>query len=296
MTPLIDMTDEEAQKRLGKIGLIAGDGNFPWLLVKSMIKNNTPFAVAEMSGFAEPKVREAAKGRSKEFFISDFAKIARFFKRKNVTTVIIIGGVNKNAVKLNNIYILKALLKLLFYKKKNDGIFRIIISAFEKKGFKVAGIQDAMPSLMAKPGLLTKTKPSAQNIKDIEHAVEICREFGKTDAGQAVVVKDGRLIGQESALGTDAMMREAFAAKNGEKGGVMAKLAKPGQEERGDIPAIGFKTVQQLIDTKIDGIVIDAGYKSIIEEKNDLIKFADKNKIFIKVFDCDGKNRKCQIF
>jgi DUF1009 family protein len=282
MITLIGMTDEEAQKRLGKIGLIAGNGNFPWLLVKSMLKNSTPFAVAEMSGFAEPKVREAAKGRCKEFFISDFAKIARFFKKKEVETVIIIGGVNKKAVKFNNYHIFKAMLTLLFYKKKNDGMFRIIISEFEKKGFKVAGIQDAMPSLMAKPGLLTRTKPSAQNKKDIEHAVKICRELGKADTGQSVVVKDGRVIGRESALGTDAMMKEAHAAKNGAKGGVMAKLAKTGQEERGDIPAIGFKTIQRMIDAKIDGVVVDAGYKSIIEEKEELVKFADKNKVFIK--------------
>jgi DUF1009 family protein len=282
MKPLINMTDKEAQKRLGKIGLIAGNGNFPWLLVKSMLENNTPFAVAEMTGFADVKVKEAAKGRGKEFFISDFAKIARFFKKKGVTTVIIIGGVNKNAVKLNNYHIFKALFKLQFYKKKNDGIFRIIISEFEKKGFKVVGIQDAMPSLMVKPGLLTKTKPTAQNAKDIEYAIEICRVFGKTDIGQAVIIKDGRVIGQESALGTDALMKEAYGAKNGLKGGVMAKLAKPGQEERGDIPAIGFKTIMQLIEAKIDGIVVDAGYRSIIEEKNELVKFADKNKIFIK--------------
>jgi DUF1009 family protein len=282
MTQLIDMTDGDAQKKLGKIGLIAGNGNFPWLLVKSMLENNTPFAVAEMKGFAEEKLREAAKGRGVEFFISDFVKMARFFKRKNVETVIIIGGVSKKAVKLNNYHIIKTLLKLLFHKKKNDAIFRMIISEFEKKGFRVAGIQDAMPSLMAKPGLLTKTRPTAQNMEDIEHAVRECRALGKTDAGQSVVVKDGRVAARESARGTDAMMREAYAAKNGLKGGVMAKLAKPGQEERGDIPAIGFKTITQLIDAGIEGIVIEAGYKSIIEEKEALVKFADRNKVFIK--------------
>ncbi|MDR3012659.1 MAG: UDP-2,3-diacylglucosamine diphosphatase LpxI [Chitinispirillales bacterium] len=275
--------DETAQKKLGKIGLIAGGGNFPWLLVSSMLKNDTPFAVAGLHGFADGRIREAAKAKNQymEAHVSDFAKIVRFFKKEGVATVIIIGNVDKRAIKFNNIDIFIAIFKLLFYKKKNDAIFRIIVRNFEKKGFRVVGIQDAMPSLTAKPGLLTKTEPTAQNLRDIEYAVEKCREFGKTDAGQSIVVKDGRVIGKEFRIGTDALMKEALAAKNGEKGGVMAKLAKPGQEERGDIPAIGFKTIEQLIGAKIDGIVVDSGYKSIIEEKEKLAEFADENGVFI---------------
>ena len=282
ITALIDMTDKEAQSKLGKIGLVAGNGNFPLLFVDSMAKNNTPFVVVGLSGFVEPKVKEIATANGKfiEVFMSNFGKVVNFFKKEGVSTVVIIGGVNKKAIRLN-FYVFKMLLRLIFFKKKNDGVFRIIISEFEKKGFKVVGVQDAMPTLMAKPGLLTKTKPSEQNAKDIEYAIEKCRDFGKTDLGQSIVVKDKCIIGTESHLGTDALMEQALAAKNGEKGGVMAKLAKEGQEERGDIPAIGFQTVQQLIDAKIDGIIVDAGYKTIIEEKEKLAEFADKNNIFI---------------
>jgi len=282
MTSLLDMTDKQAQSALGKIGLIAGDGNFPRLFVESMVKNETPFVVAGISGFVEPKVRETAeeKGKFIEVFLSDFTKAVRFLKKEGVTTVVIIGGVNKKALRMG-FYVLKMFLRLIFFKKKNDGVFRIIISEFEKKGFRVVGVQDAMPSLMTKVGLLTKTKPSEENAKDIEFAVEKCREYGKKDIGQSIVVKNLRILGTETALGTDALMKEALAAKNGEIGGVMAKLVKIGQEERGDIPAIGFRTVQQLINAKLDGIVIDAGYKTIIEEKEKLVDFADENGIFI---------------
>ncbi|MCL2845836.1 MAG: UDP-2,3-diacylglucosamine diphosphatase LpxI [Chitinivibrionia bacterium] len=283
MTSLIDTTDKEAQSKLGKICVIAGNGNFPYLLVESMAKNNTQFIVAGLNGFVEEKVKELAEvhGKFIEVFFSDFTKLVRIMRKEGVFTVIIIGGVNRKAVRLNNFYILKMLFRLIFFKKKNDGVFRIIFSEFEKKGFRVVGIQDAMPSLLAKNGLLTKTKPSAENEKDIEFSVKKCREFGKSDIGQSIVVKNQRILGTETLLGTDALMKEAFAAKNGEVGGIMVKLAKIGQEERGDIPAIGFKTIHQLIDTKLDGIVIDAGYKTIIEEKEKLSEFADDNGIFI---------------
>ena len=282
MAALIDMTDKEAQSKLNKIGLVAGNGNFPYLLINSMIENNTPFVVAGISGFVKPKVKDISVKHTKfiDVSLSDFTKIVRFFKNEKVSTIIIIGGVNKKAIRFN-LYILKIFFRLIFFKKKNDGVFRIIISEFEKKNFKVVGIQDAMPTLMVKPGLLTNTKPSEQNIKDIDYAIEKCRDFGRTDQGQSVIVKDGRIIGKESLLGTDALMEYVFVAKNGKQGGVMIKLAKEGQEERCDIPAIGFKTIQQLQDAKIDGIVVDAGYKTIIEEKENLIKFADKNNIFI---------------
>jgi DUF1009 family protein len=283
MAALIDMTDMEAQSKLGKIGIVAGNGNFPYLLVESMTKNNTPFVVAGLTGFVKPKVRELAivQGKFIEVYMSDFTEVIRFFKRESVSNVIIIGGVDKKAIRFN-FYVLKMLFKLIFYKKKNDAIFRIIISEFEKKGFNVVGVQDAMPSLMSKPGMLTKTKPTEQNIKDINFAIEKCRELGRTDRGQSIVVKDECILGKESPhLGTDALMEQVFAAKNGEKGGVMIKLAKEGQEERCDVPAIGFRTVQQLIDAKIDGIVVESGYKTIIEEKEKLFEFADENNIFI---------------
>ena len=282
MTELIEISDKDAQTKLGKIGLIAGNGNFPFLLVESMTKNNTPFVVAGIKDFVIPKVKELAvvNGKYEEMYMSDFSKVVRFFKKEGVESVVIIGGVNKKAIKFN-LYVFKMFLRLFFFKKKNDGVFRIIITEFEKKGFNVVGVQDAMPSLMAKPGLLTNTKPSEQNTKDIEYAIKKCREYGKTDLGQSIVVINENIIGKEAHQGTDALMQESLEAKNNEKGGVMVKLAKEGQEERGDIPAIGFQTIQQLIDAKIDGIVVDAGYKTIIEEKEKLVEFADKNNIFI---------------
>lgn len=278
---LIDLTGKQSQKRLGKIGLIAGSGNFPLLLVKDMVKNNTPFAVMGIRGFVNKEIKKLSKNHYKEGFITDFAKVVKFFKNEHVDSVVIIGGVNSKAVRFNNLSVLRVFTKLLFYKKKHDGIFRVIIKEFESKGFKVVGAQDVLPTLMTKPGLLTKTKPSKQDIKDIDIAIIKSKELGMTDLGQAAVVMNGKLIGDESIPGTDALIKRCLVSKQYKNGGVMAKLTKPGQEERCDIPAIGFGTIQNLIDAKINGIVIEAGYKTIIEEKEKLVKFADKNKIFI---------------
>ena len=278
---LIDLTGKQSQKRLGKIGLIAGSGNFPLLLVKDMVKNNTPFAVMGIRGFVNKEIKKLLKNHYKEGFITDFAKVVKFFKNENVDSVVIIGGVNSKAVRFHNLSVLRVFTKLLFYKKKHDGIFRVIIKEFESKGFKVVGAQDVLPTLMTKPGLLTKTKPSKQDIKDIDIAIIKSKELGMTDLGQAAVVMNGKLIGDESIPGTDALIKRCLVSKQYKNGGVMAKLTKPGQEERCDIPAIGFGTIQNLIDAKINGIVIEAGYKTIIEEKEKLVKFADKNKIFI---------------
>jgi len=278
---LIDLTGKQSQKRLGKIGLIAGSGNFPLLLVKDMVKNNTPFAVMGIRGFVNKEIKKLSKNHYKEGFITDFVKVVKFFKNEHVDSVVIIGGVNSKAVRFNNLSVLRVFTKLLFYKKKHDGIFRVIIKEFESKGFKVVGAQDVLPTLMTKPGLLTKTKPSKQDIKDIDIAIIKSKELGMTDLGQAAVVMNGKLIGDESIPGTDALIKRCLVSKQYKNGGVMAKLTKPGQEERCDIPAIGFGTIQNLIDAKINGIVIEAGYKTIIEEKEKLVKFADKNKIFI---------------
>ncbi len=278
---LIDMTNLQAQQKHGKIGVIAGGGNFPLLLVRDMIKNKTPFAIMGIRGFVNPEIKKLAGKHYNEGFFTDFGKGIKFFKREKVDNIIIIGSVDRSAVKFNNWRIIRAFIKVLFYKKRHDGIFRVIISEFENSGLKVIGIQDAMPSTMAKAGLLTKTKPSAQDLKDIKVAIRESKKLGESDLGQAVVVMNEKLIGDESIPGTDALIARCIAAKNGKRGGVMAKLTKPGQEERCDIPAIGFGTLNALIKGKINGIVIEAEYKTIIEEKEKLVKFADENKIFI---------------
>ncbi|MDR2934120.1 MAG: UDP-2,3-diacylglucosamine diphosphatase LpxI [Rickettsiales bacterium] len=278
---LIDMTNKQAQLNCGKIGVIAGGGNFPLLLVRDMIKNKTPFAVMGIEGFVNPEIKKLAGAHYKTGFFTDFGKCINFFKNEHVDSIVIIGSVNRSAVRLNNWRVIKAFIKVLFYKKRHDGIFRIIISEFENNKLKVIGLQDAMPSVMTRVGLLTKTKPSSQDLKDIKIAIIESKKLGERDLGQAVVVMKEKLLGDESIPGTDALISRCLKEKNGIQGGVMAKLPKPGQEMRCDIPAIGFGTIRSLIDGKLNGIVIESEYKTIIEEKEKLIKFADENKIFI---------------
>lgn len=282
---LIDMTNKEAQLKLGKIGLIAGSGNFPLLFLKDMIQNKTPFAVVGLEKFAEKEIKELAPDTYCEVSLPHIAQCRKIFKKHNVDTVIIIGSVNPSIVaktKFINFMMLKVILKLLFYKKKHDGLFRIFMEVFEAAGFKVTGIQDAMPSFMVKKGLQTKTKPSEQDLIDIELAITESKNVGISDIGQAAIVKDNVLLDcEEPSTGTNGLIKRALLIKNNAQGGVMAKLTKPDQEERGDIPAIGFGTLQNLIEGKLNGIVIEAGYKTILEDKEKLIEEFDKNGIFL---------------
>ena len=284
MRELIDLTDKEAQNKLGKIGVIAGNGNFPIHLVKSLLQNKTPFVVMGIKNFVKNEVAQLAKDANckyVEYFITDLVKTAKFFRKENVNTIIIIGGVNRKAIRFNNFTVFKAFFKLLFYKKKHDAIFRIIISEFEKRGFKVVGIQDAMPSLMPKTGVLTKTKPTVENMKDINFAINEYKNFGKTDIGQSLIILDRKIIGTEAMSGTDDLLKKCLALKNEKQGGIVVKLPKFEQEERIDVPAIGLETIKNISEAKLDGLVIASEYHTIIDEKEKLIEFADKNNIFI---------------
>ncbi len=283
---LIDMTNKEAQAKLGKIGLIAGGGNFPILLVKDMVENKTPFYTVGLKPFAKDELKEVAKGYYQEVTMPNIFKCRKIFKAQGVDTVVLIGSVNPRIIPklefLLNIDMLVMGVRMQAYKKKHDAVFRVVSDTFEKAGFAFVGVQDAMPSLMVKAGLLTKTAPSAQDEIDIKLAIEESKKVGESDIGQAAVVKDGKFISsEEPTTGTDGLIKRALEMKNNEQGGVMAKLTKPGQEERGDIPAIGFGTLKSLIDGKLNGIVIEAEYKTILENKEELIKAFDENNIFI---------------
>ena len=155
--------------------------------------------------------------------------------------------------------------------------------ALEKRGYEIVAAQDLAPELtFEKTGIQTKVKPSKSDEHDIERAIQVSQTIGREDIGASVVV-DKQVVAVEAAEGTAHMLeRVVEMRKNRRKtGGVFAKMTKPGQDLRIDVPAIGIDTVKAVKAAKLHGIIVNAKTCFVID-KQAVLDAANKAKIFIK--------------
>ncbi len=274
------------KKNISHIGLVAGDKNLPLAVIDFAKKNNIDISVVGIKDSVLPIVKtKLPKDNYIELSISQLSKTIKFFKSKGVDTILIVGGVNNSKITIN-FDVIKIFFKLLFIKKKYDGILRLVIKQFEKSGFNVIGIDDIMPEMLIENKVLTDVYPSKQDLDDAKFGFAQALKYAKTDKGQSIVVFNKKLIAVEDFKGTDNLIKRALKIKGKQKGGILVKVLKPGQEKRADIPVLGKNTILNLHDGNFSGVVIQAN-NSIIEDRKNVLELANSLNIFI--MGTDGK-------
>ena len=156
----------------------------------------------------------------------------------------------------------------------------------EKRGFTVVAAQDIAPELTFEtPGVKTRAKPKKSDVTDIERAVDVSHTIGAADIGASVVV-DKQVIAVEAAEGTAKMLERVVDMRKCKRrsGGVFAKMTKPGQDLRIDIPAIGVDTVRAVAAAHLHGIVVNTKTCFVVDKVN-VIKVANELGIFIVAID-----------
>ncbi len=265
-----------------KVGLIAGDGSFPIEVAKSISQKNKEIFIIAIKGSASKDIERYPHLWIR---IGQIGKAIRALKENNCKELILIGGVKKPNVWLlrPDFGALKLFFKLIILPIKGDAsILKALLNFLEKdNNFKVVGAEKYISYLLMSKGLIAGEKINEQAIIDIDIAVENCKNIGSKDIGQACVVVNGQIIASEDSLGTDKMLRCIISKEikfNNE--GVLVKLAKPIQDRRVDLPAIGMQTIKLAKEIGLCGIAIEEK-SSFISNKERVIKFANKNNIFI---------------
>lgn len=154
--------------------------------------------------------------------------------------------------------------------------------ALEARGFEIVAAQDIAPELtFERAGIQTKTKPTARDKRDIDRAIEVSHTIGAADIGASVAV-DKQVIAVEAAEGTANMLKRVVEMRKNHKkqSGVFAKMTKPGQDLRIDIPAIGVDTVRAVAAANLRGIVVNARTCFVVDRAA-VIRAADQAGIFI---------------
>ena len=262
-----------------KIALICGSLLLPFLSRDALKKAGYEVFVVGLKNFYDKDLKPDLVVR-----LGAGGTVAKECKKRGIKKVAFVGAIgHPNLLDIRpDLWSASILLSVLKNQKGYDSMAVALNKAIEKRGFEIVAVQDLAPELtFEKKGILTKIKPSKKDTADIERAIEVSYLIGKSDIGASVVV-DGQVIAIEAAEGTAKMLERVvqMRTKKSKVSGVFAKMTKPNQDLRIDIPAIGVDTIKSLKSAKIKGIIVNSKTCFVIN-KEEVLNIANKYKMFI---------------
>jgi DUF1009 family protein len=263
-----------------RIGIIAGSGEFPFLLLAEAQKMGYSCVVAGIKEEAETGLRDRV-----DIFewvdVGDVLNLVSFFKKNGVKEAVFAGKVDHRKIfKEEKFNQASRRLLALSEDKSPASILKIIIDYLANEGIQIMDPTSFIASSLCQESILTKTKPSPDVEEDIEFGFKIAKNIADLDIGQTVVVKDKAVVAVEGMEGTDEAIKRGGRLAGKET--VVVKVSRSFQDARVDLPAVGVRTVKSLVAARSRALCIEA--QSIpFFQKEEAISLADANKISIVV-------------
>ena len=261
-----------------KIGIIAGGGQFPLLFAKAAHSRGVKVYAAAHQGETDETLADHVD-RIHWVKLGQLGKIIDFFEQEGIKKTVFIGSITKTNIFRDVRPDLKGLgLWNKINIKQDDAILRAVADHLEKDNIEVVASTDYVPELLFPKGILTRKKPTKDQMSDIFFGWEIARTLGNLDIGQCVVVRNQTVLAVEAIEGTDAtILRGGTLSK--EKA-VVVKLRKPNQDLRFDLPAIGMKTIDSMKEVQAAVLAVEAKY-ALFFDRESVIQAADNAGIII---------------
>lgn len=262
-----------------KIGLIAGNKKFPILFSQAAKKRNYYVVAVAIKG---DTLAELKKYVDKIYWIGldEFSRLFEIFKNEGLTRIVMAGQINPSRLFSKELQKNREIKELLesIKDKKADTIFGAVAQKLNDFGFQLMDSTTLVEELLPKKGTLTKREPTFAEWEDVYFGWELAREIAYLDIGQTVAVKNKAIVAVEALEGTDNLIKRA--GRIAQEGITVAKVSKPKQDMRFDIPVVGLNTVKNLIKVKARCLAIEAG-KTLFIDKAESIQLADKKGIAI---------------
>ena len=262
-----------------KLGIVAGGGALPLHLIAACRATGRDFHVLALEGQADPALTEGVPHDWNRLGAGG-AGIEKL-RDAGVREIVFAGRVRRpSLVALRpDRKTLAVFAKLAGgFKAGDNALLGAIVRALEDEGFRVVGADEVLVDLLAVEGPYGVHRPDADAYADIARGVAAARELGRADMGQAAIVRDGVVLGVETEEGTDALIARC-------SGGVLVKVAKPGQERRIDLPTIGPQTVDAAARAGLKGIAVEAG-GALVLDRDEMARRADAAGLFVVGITC----------
>jgi DUF1009 family protein len=276
-----------------KLGLIAGNGRFPFLLLDAARAQGLAVVVAAIREETDPEIdrRAAADERISVHWLSlgEMSRLIELFRKEGVSRAVMAGQVKHKQI-FSSIRPDWRLAKLLLNlrSRNTDMLLGAVAKVLGDEGIELIGSTAFLEPLLAQEGVLTARAPDDEERRNIEYGLGVARAVAGFDVGQTVVVAAQACVAVEAMEGTDATIERAAAlmrtldddASTLERRLTVVKVAKPQQDLRFDVPVIGVVTVETMIRAGASCLSVEAG-RTLLFDREALVKRADEAGIAI---------------
>ncbi len=260
------------------LGLIAGNGEFPLLVLDEARRRGFEVVALAIEGEADSRIED--HGAIVHWIgFGEVSRCIKLFKKAGVSRAIMAGQVRHKKI-FRFLRPDPGLLRVLSRMKSRntDAILSAVADVLAEEGIHLLDSTSLLRALVATEGVLGKRKPSSEEKKDIAFGLRIAREMARLHIGQTVVVRGGAVVAVEAMEGTDETIRRAAGIVSG--GLTVAKVARPSQDMRFDVPVVGPRTIEVMADLGCAVLALQAE-KSLLLERETLIEKANDAKIVV---------------
>lgn len=265
-----------------RLGLIAGNGRFPFLIVEAARALGRPLSVVAIKEEAFPELEAeilSGGGRVEWIALGQLGKAIKFLKSEGVTEAVMAGQVKHVKIfgdVMPDFTLLSVLMKL---KSKNtDALISAVADVLAEQGITLIDSTALLAPLLAGEGVLTARPPSDTERADIEFGYGVADTIAGVDIGQTIAVKDRAVVAVEAMEGTDAVISRAGQLAG--TGVSIVKVAKPNQDMRFDVPVVGLATILTMKDAGATALSLDAG-KALIFDRDAVLAAANEAGIAV---------------
>jgi hypothetical protein len=262
------------------LGLIAGQGDLPRLIIEHCHAVERPLFVVAINGQTPTALTTDVPHARLE--LGQAGRIIQALRDAHVREIVMAGALRRPSLgELKpDLRGAKLLARGLLQARGDDALLRLVTKELEGEGFRVIGAHEIIGDLVAPEGVWTKLAPDETASADIARGMEVASALGALDIGQSVVVQQGLVLGVEAIEGTDALLARCASLHREGPGGVLVKRAKPGQEKRADLPTVGVGTVHAAREAGLRGIAVQSGATLAIGRAA-MIETADRAGVFL---------------
>ncbi len=265
-----------------RIGLIAGNGRFPFLALQGARSLGHDVTVVAVKEEAFPELESAARDAGADLHwvsLGHLGRCIKILKGAGVSRAVMAGQVRHTKIFSGIIPDLTLLSVLTRLKARNtDALIAAVADVMRDEGIELLNSTVFLEPLLAREGQLTDRAPTEEEAADFAFGYRMADAIAGLDIGQTIAVKHKAVVAVEAMEGTDEVIgRAGHLAGPGVR---IVKVAKPKQDMRFDVPVIGIATIQAMRVAGASALSIDAG-RTLVLEGNQVISSANEAKIAI---------------
>ncbi len=264
-----------------KLGILAGSGELPARIIQFCRQTGREFFVIAIEGQTSP---ELCAGGSEHAWVRLGAAgtTLKHLREADVKDLVMAGAIKRPSIKdlRPDLWATKFIAASGAATLGDDGLLTALISALEGEGFRVIGVDELLPDIIAPKGDYGSISPNETQLFDITVGRDAALSIGAQDKGQGAVAFRGIVLAYEDERGTDLMIEGIADKRTNDAGGVLVKVCKPGQETRADLPTIGVSTVEAAAKAGLEGIAVQAN-KALVVDMKAVVEAANTHGIFV---------------